>query len=251
MSLVEVGGIRFRIAGLTAITSELKERQRATKQIVLGYANPHVINVATSEPEVSRHLQACDFVCVDGIGVQLALKLRHTSTERLPAHHLLDHLLDSGLLTGRLLVIGIEEEYVVDAARKIVARSPGLHLVGTSSGFASDSDVRVLLREHCDAEVVLIGAGSPRSESISNMAADVCKGAIVFHCGAGSLAVYAGVRSHAPRWVNRVGLDWLYRFVTEPHTRRRYTIGALQFTRSVLKPNQIVLEISQKGKVAS
>ena len=52
----------------------------------------------------------------------------------------------------------------------------------------------------------------------------------------GSFDVYAGGVRRAPRWMRRIGLEWVYRVVQEPRRMwRRYVVDAPRFAWLVLK----------------
>jgi len=208
--------------------------------VVLGFVNPHVISEAEGSAEVRRFLGRCTSVCVDGVGTSLALRMRGVVVERTPAHRLLENLFDQNLLRGRALVFGIEDDHLPAAVDVIERRAPLLTVVSSLHGFSSDREVCTELAANDRIDIVLIGAGSPRSEWIANRAIDAFPEALVFACGAGSLLAMAGERQNAPEVVNRLGLDWLYRFVREPHTRRRYTLGAVSYAKALLRPNHPV-----------
>jgi N-acetylglucosaminyldiphosphoundecaprenol N-acetyl-beta-D-mannosaminyltransferase len=51
----------------------------------------------------------------------------------------------------------------------------------------------------------------------------------VLTCG-GAFDWVAGVRRPAPRWLGRLGLEWLYRLLQEPRRLgRRYLVGLPRF----------------------
>jgi N-acetylglucosaminyldiphosphoundecaprenol N-acetyl-beta-D-mannosaminyltransferase len=52
----------------------------------------------------------------------------------------------------------------------------------------------------------------------------------------GSFDVWAGKTTRAPRWMQRVGLEWFHRFAQEPRRMwRRYLVGNLRFAWIVLR----------------
>ena len=52
----------------------------------------------------------------------------------------------------------------------------------------------------------------------------------------GSFDVIAGITQRAPRWMQKTGLEWFFRFIQEPGRMwRRYLIGNYQFIRLVFK----------------
>jgi N-acetylglucosaminyldiphosphoundecaprenol N-acetyl-beta-D-mannosaminyltransferase len=52
----------------------------------------------------------------------------------------------------------------------------------------------------------------------------------------GSFEMVGGVVPRAPLWLQRSGLEWLYRLVREPRRLwKRYLIGIIQFAQVVLR----------------
>lgn len=52
----------------------------------------------------------------------------------------------------------------------------------------------------------------------------------------GSFDVIAGKTKRAPKWMQKNGLEWFYRFIQEPRRMwKRYIIGNLKFLIYVLK----------------
>ena len=235
---LSVGGVRFRPSNFDHLRAAVHQVATAADPptLAIGFINPHVVTTAATSPVVARYLDRCDHVCVDGVGVWLAALGRGRRTERMPAHNVFDRLLANGDLTGTLLVIGIEPDRVQVAADAIVAKSPTLQLVGCIDGFASNAQLAKAIDRLQPVDVVIIGAGSPRSEEIAELVMDRCVPRVVFHAGAGTLKVHAGDRVHPPAVFGRLGLDWVYRLLFEPHTRRRYLLGLPAFALQVFQP---------------
>jgi N-acetylglucosaminyldiphosphoundecaprenol N-acetyl-beta-D-mannosaminyltransferase len=52
----------------------------------------------------------------------------------------------------------------------------------------------------------------------------------------GAFEVMAGLSKRAPRWMQKSGLEWFYRFIQEPKRLfRRYFIEAPQFIPLIIK----------------
>lgn len=243
-----VGGVSFRMTSVEALRRAIsRHRNDPTEPLVIGYVNPHVVTCAEQHGSIARHLATCDHVCVDGFGVALVLRLRGVTVERLPAHRAADLLIDRAVLAGRTLLIGIGAEHIARAASALEARAEGITVVGRLSGYASEAEIEGLLDRNTDADVVLIGAGSPRSEDIAEQVRSSTDHAVVFHVGAGTLKVWAGLRRHPPRCLAAVGMGWTYRFWREPHTRSRYIIGAGRYLTAVTRSSRRVIEPYEQG----
>ena len=50
----------------------------------------------------------------------------------------------------------------------------------------------------------------------------------------------AGVQKRAPKWINKIGMEWLYRLCSEPKRMfKRYIIDDLQIVRLVWKYRKV------------
>ena len=248
--VAELAGVRFRPSGMDALERAIGDALSSPQEqpLTIGYVNPHVITSAAEHSKIVEHLDACDHVCVDGIGVWLALRLWRQGIERLPAYRAADQVLDGGILRGKAAVIGIEPNEIEHAVEGIRARNSSIEIVGLADGFRTDREIATMISDS-GPRVILIGAGSPRSEQVAVVCRQVAPNAVIFHVGAGTLKTWAGRREHAPRILSTLGIDWLYRYVKEPHTRARYRHGIPAFIRRVMaEPTSIV---TQSAPVAS
>jgi N-acetylglucosaminyldiphosphoundecaprenol N-acetyl-beta-D-mannosaminyltransferase len=81
-------------------------------------------------------------------------------------------------------------------------------------------------------ECVFVCTGAPQSELLAAQLKRAGLGADMLCCGSGLLFL-AGASRRAPAWSQRLGADWLWRFLHEPRTRKRYAIDALFLARSL------------------
>jgi N-acetylglucosaminyldiphosphoundecaprenol N-acetyl-beta-D-mannosaminyltransferase len=125
------------------------------------------------------------------------------------------------------------------ARAAILARHPGLDLV-TVDGFfdvGSPAEVEAVLSELRLARptVLLVGMGMPRQELwLDRHLADL-PSCVVITVG-GILSFVGGERPTPPRWLGRLGLEWLYRLATEPRRLwRRYLLEPWHLLPAVLR----------------
>jgi len=104
-----------------------------------------------------------------------------------------------------------------DAARAMEERYPGLRISGTAHGFLSPEEQDVLVERIATARphVLLVALGIPKQEkwlaaNLERLRVPVCIGV------GGSLDVFAGQVARAPEWMQRRGLEWLYRLARNP-----------------------------------
>jgi N-acetylglucosaminyldiphosphoundecaprenol N-acetyl-beta-D-mannosaminyltransferase len=126
------------------------------------------------------------------------------------------------------------------AATALLERCPGLQIAGAFSppfGFDVDPEMFAALRDEIVAarpDLVLVGIGFPKQERvIASLRADL-PGAWFLGCGQ-AINFAAGEQRRAPTWMQRIGVEWLHRMVSEPRRlAERYLRHDLPFALSLL-----------------
>lgn len=147
-----------------------------------------------------------------------------------PGSDLTRDLLEYALPGGRLAVIGGDPVLHADLAR-IYPRfdwsyyAPPMGLRGDAGARATVIDFVVA----SGADVVLFAVGAPQSELLCAEIAARGNARGVALCIGASLEFLTGAKRRAPRWMQRMGLEWLFRLLSEPRRLwRRYLIEGPQ-----------------------
>lgn len=96
------------------------------------------------------------------------------------------------------------------------------------------------------ADLVWVGLSTPRQERwMAEHVERLTRPCVLLGVGA-AFDVNAGLRRDAPRWVGRLGMQWLYRLAQEPRRLwRRYLVNNPAFVAAVLRrPPRLVSERS-------
>jgi N-acetylglucosaminyldiphosphoundecaprenol N-acetyl-beta-D-mannosaminyltransferase len=113
--------------------------------------------------------------------------------------------------------LGAKEDVVERAAETAKARHPQLQFSGLHNGyFAEDEEPTIvadIARSHADC--LFIGIPTPRKERFLNAHKNELGIPFIMGVG-GSFDVMAGITNRAPLWMQRAGLEWLYRVWQEP-----------------------------------
>jgi exopolysaccharide biosynthesis WecB/TagA/CpsF family protein len=118
----------------------------------------------------------------------------------------------------RVFLLGGEEGAAAAAADRLLATHPGLEVDMFEPPRASleEMDDAEILRhlERAQPHILLVAFGHPKQDKwIQRNTAFLPMAAIGVGC---SLDLLAGKVSRAPGWMQRVGLEWIYRLVHEP-----------------------------------
>jgi N-acetylglucosaminyldiphosphoundecaprenol N-acetyl-beta-D-mannosaminyltransferase len=117
----------------------------------------------------------------------------------------------------RVFLLGATKSVLERVVAFAAAKYPNMVVVGSQDGYfaeSQDEHVANAVRDS-NADMLFVAMSSPRKEIFMNrwnsrMGVPVCHGV------GGSFDVVAGVTKRAPRWMQRLGLEWLYRVIQEP-----------------------------------
>jgi N-acetylglucosaminyldiphosphoundecaprenol N-acetyl-beta-D-mannosaminyltransferase len=186
--------------------------------VVTADASGHVI--AASDPEFLRIVNRAALVTPDSAGILWAARLLgRPLEERVSGVDLAEALCAESAAEGYgVYLYGAAPGVAEAAAARIRERYPGARIVGTADGYRnSPEQQRALLTDIMERRpaVLLVALGIPRQEKwiarhLPELRVPVCMGV------GGTLDVLSGRVTRAPVWMQRRGLEWLYRLWKNP-----------------------------------
>jgi len=186
--------------------------------------NPEFIMMAQRDAEFKRILNHSALNLPDGIGVVWAAKrLGHPLRERVAGSDLVGLIANRAQRTSwRIFLLGAAEGVAEQAAIILRECYPQIHIVGAyagSPGPEEEADIAARVRSS-KADVLLVAYGAPKQDKWIDRNIERTGAAVALGIG-GSLDFIVGRQKRAPRWMQRLGLEWLYRLVREPWRWRR------------------------------
>lgn len=167
-------------------------------------------------------LNHLDVVVPDGQPVRWALNLLHGAglRDRVYGPNLMFAVCDRAATNNLpIFLYGSTPETLDKLSLNLKARFPALQIAGTApSKFRrlQEDEKRVIVSEikKSGAAIVFVGMGCPRQEVWAYEFRD-CLSMPIIAVGA-AFAFHAGVLAQAPDWIQRRGLEWLFRWCAEP-----------------------------------
>jgi len=161
----------------------------------------------------------------DGAGVVVAMRLKGARSARVAGADLWLEVLRQarGQRLG-IALIGAQPDVLKATQRRVEAEFPNVTVLVARNGYDGTSDLDGLTRELATTkpDLVFVALGSPRQELLIERFRTVHPAGFYMGLG-GSFDIYAGVKKRAPLWMQRHGLEWLFRFLSEPSRARRET----------------------------
>jgi len=205
-------------------------------------ADASAVVTAAQDAEFRAVVQGADLVTPDSTGILWAARrLGKPLPERVSGVDLAARLCElAGKHGWGVFFYGAAPGIADEAAASMQARYPGMRIAGTAHGFLNaheQTELESRIRE-ARPELLFVAMGIPRQEKwiwsrMSRLGVPVSMGV------GGSFDVFAGRVSRAPLWMQRRGLEWLYRLWKNP--RKISKVATLP--RFVL----LVLQRGQRG----
>jgi N-acetylglucosaminyldiphosphoundecaprenol N-acetyl-beta-D-mannosaminyltransferase len=197
-------------------------------------ANLDFVMQAQRDPELQRILFEADLVVADGAPlVRLSSRLGPRLRERVTGSDLTPMLAELCARRGwPIFALGGAAGVAERALAGLRQRYPGLPAGATYSpplaGILEMDHAAILERLNAAKPALLLVAfGAPKQEKWINMHFRQWRVPLAIGVG-GTLDFLAGAQTRAPRWVQRIGLEWLWRMGTNPRRLfKRYAANAL------------------------
>jgi N-acetylglucosaminyldiphosphoundecaprenol N-acetyl-beta-D-mannosaminyltransferase len=185
------------------------------------FANVHMVMTAFDSEEFRSMLNHADLVTPDGMPLVWALRLKgYKNQKRVYGPTLTQKLLP--LLEKEGVPIGFygsSSEVLEKLHQKIKHKHPKINIAyAYSPPFRelTEGENHEFIRQIklSGARILFVGLGCPKQEIWMHEHKD-CIQAVMLGVGA-AFDFLAGVKPQAPLWVQRLGLEWLYRLLSEP-----------------------------------
>jgi N-acetylglucosaminyldiphosphoundecaprenol N-acetyl-beta-D-mannosaminyltransferase len=136
---------------------------------------------------------------------------------------LVGQIADRAQTTGwRIFLLGAVEGVAERAAKVLRERYPQTNIVGAYAGSPrpeDEADIAARIRSST-ADILLVAYGAPKQDKWIARNIERTGVAVAIGIG-GSLDFIVGTQKRAPQWMQRAGIEWLYRLVREPWRWRR------------------------------
>ena len=201
-----------------------------TIRLWIDQRDPHYVCVTPAHsimdcyfnPELRPIFNQSGLTTPDGMSIVWTLRLKgHKHLGRVYGPDLMRSLCQQSLEHGyRHYFYGGAPGVVKDLERKLGADYPGLQIAGHYTppfGAVSEEEEKQII-EHirtAEPDIVWVGISSPRQEIWMAEHIDQLDVPALIGVGA-AFDFLSGRKPQAPRWIQRSGIEWLYRFIKEP-----------------------------------
>lgn len=194
-------------------------------------ANTHVVALARHETGFHHALEKFDLILPDGMPLIWCMN-QFSKTglcDRVYGPTFMLRCLETAGPQFSHFLVGGSEELLETLQRKLLEKFPALRIAGTYSPpfgqWPEDEDDRIIRKiQEAGAEFVWLGLGCPKQELWLARNKERLPAGIYPAVGA-AFAFHAGRVKQAPGWMQRFGLEWIFRLLAEPRRLwKRYVV---------------------------
>ncbi len=240
MEKVDYYGIKLSLPDTEEFLNACSDFVTENSNKLVFFINAHCFNIAQKNTDYKNALNSCDVLLNDGIGIKIGalikginLKENMNGTDLVPK--IMAWSRDKKI---KVYLLGSEGDIAFKAKAQLEERFPGISIVGYRNGFFDFDDDQEILDDIIKkgTELLIVGMGVPRQEmwliknqdKLTNVKISIAAGAV--------LDFISGKVYRAPLWMQKAGIEWLFRLLQEPaRLFKRYFIGIPVFFYYLLK----------------
>lgn len=215
--------------------------EKTPRHIVL--ANAYTLASCKNDPVLTDMMNRADLILPDGMSIVWGARwLGITITERVAGPDLMELLCSRAQEKDqRIFLMGSSSENLQNLSSELQRRWPTLKIAGTYSPsvcerFDEPETQLILDRIHgAKPDILFVGLSAPKQEKWISENLRRLNVPVAIGVGA-AFDFLSGRIPRAPIWMQRLGLEWLYRLYREPQRLwRRYLLGNAVFLSLLAK----------------
>lgn len=204
--------------------------------------NVHMLIEAYSDYNFAKVVNNATIITPDGKPLGWALRFLYgIKQERASGMDLLPDLLHNASVNNlSVYFYGGSEQLLADTSKYLKQNYPDLKMAGSYSPpfskvfLKQEEEDRIAIINNSGAQLVFVVLGCPKQEKwMASMKGRI--NAMMVGIG-GALPVMIGLQRRAPGWMQKAGLEWMFRFLQEPvRLFRRYSFTNSLFLYLLVK----------------
>ena len=240
-----VASQRTRFLDVPMHTLTMRETlELATQAMLTGKPMHHtVVNVAKvvnmkSDPVLAQDVSEADLINVDGAGVVWGARMFGVDVpERVAGVDIMEAMFRICAENGfRPYLLGAERTVLDKVIARLKRQYPHLTVAGSRDGYFTPHQEEDVLRDinNSGADCLFVAMPTPRKERFLYRYRLVLRPSFIMGVG-GSFDVYGGKVRRAPVWMQKLGMEWLFRVLQEPRRLwRRYWVTNRAYVKLLL-----------------
>lgn len=231
----DVFGVKYAISGLDEAVMHVIRHLKDLSGRYICFSNVHTLVMARENPEYRDALNGSAITFPDGAPIaQMEMRSGISGAERVAGPDFMNRMFTATADGSvRHYFYGSSPETLDALKNRLQEKYPDMVIAGMYSppyrDLTAEEDEEIIRTiNDANADIVWIGLGAPKQEKWMAAHNGLIHG-VMMGVGAG-FDFHAGTIRRAPVWIQRIGLEWLYRLFQDPKRLiRRYLVTNVKF----------------------
>ena len=208
--------MEFYDATINDLINELNEIIRKKQRVSIFTPNvDHIINIKQNQQLNDKYVVS-DYIIADGWPLVATAKFKGIDISRITGVDLMDALLKEADVKGyKLFFLGATDKTLNLLKKNIENKYPNISSINCHNGFFKDNKLVIDKINDCEPNIIFVGMGNPKQElwirdNMENLNTQILIGV------GGAFNIFSEEISRSPLWIQKIGMEWFYRFLKEP-----------------------------------
>ena len=232
-NVIEILGVKVNPLSILQLNRSISEAIDHGHKWIISNHNLHSVYIYHHQSKMRDFYAKSKYIHIDGMALIFLGKILGFPLQREQRVTYVDWtnpLMAEAVKSGwRIFYLGSKPGVAEQGARILRTRFAGLQIVTAHGYFNADRDsaenLKILAKiNDYQPQIVMVGMSMPRQERwiVDNL--DRIDTNVILPCGA-TLDYVAGAIPTPPRWAGQIGLEWLFRLISDPERLwRRYLV---------------------------
>ncbi|MEP6820916.1 MAG: WecB/TagA/CpsF family glycosyltransferase [Chthoniobacterales bacterium] len=228
MRFIDVLGTPLAATTYDELTEHCHDLVQMGGTWAIDLTNTQIVTMRRHEPSFREDTSRFDLFVPDGIPLIWTLNLRGAGlSDRVYGPTFMRHCFTRSPAPFTHYLLGGSEECLVQLQDRFEKEQPSARIVGRRNGYFPKDEEKEIVREinALSPDFIWIGLGTPKQQEWIHKHKSSIRRGVLLAVGF-AFDVNAGTKPDAPAWMQRRGLTWVFRILTEP---RRLLLRYLRY----------------------
>jgi N-acetylglucosaminyldiphosphoundecaprenol N-acetyl-beta-D-mannosaminyltransferase len=211
-------GTPLQATTYAALTQQLQALSRQPRTVAVDFTNTQIVTLRRHERAFRELTSSFDYFVPDGMPLIWCLNAQGAGLrDRVYGPTFMRHCLLASPAPFTHYLLGGSEDCLSRLKTFFLKENPAVRIIGCHSGYFKAEQEPAILEEinRLSPDFLWVGLGTPKQQAwIHRYKSQLARG-VVLAVGF-AFDVNAGTKPDAPPWMQRYGLTWVFRLLSEP-----------------------------------
>lgn len=254
MEKVEILGVHIDNLSLQEVLEQANRFINSENQHYIVTANPEFLVAAEQDSHFKEILNYSDIAVADGVGIIKAAKFQGKNLQRVTGVDLVWSIAELAEQQHySIYLLGAWEGIAQAAASVLKENFPALDICGAEDGGVVDDPTEINHKiinqiNLAKPQIIFIAFGQVKQEKWIFYNLDQLPSVKLAIGVGGAFDYISGAVPRAPHWLQRLGLEWLFRLVNQPSRWQRIINAVVVFPYLIIKKRLLNADLGKRRK---